>query len=286
MADFNGDGIPDIVTSNRGDNTVSVLLGNGDGTFEPQETFPTGKTPRTVAVGDFNGDGNVDIVTANLGDDTASVLLGRGDGTFSFGAHRPPRLPRLRPFQVVVADLTGNGIPDIITANRPRQQRERASGQPRRLVPDQGDLSPRATGPFSVAVADLNGDGIPDIVTANYDGADVSVLLGNGDGTFQPYYDLPAGSDPYDVKVADLTGDGIARHRRHQQERQHRRRAPGQGQRHLRAHGDLPGRLRALRGRGGRPDRQRHSRPRRQPLQRHRGGRAFGQRQRYVSARA
>ena len=119
VADFNGDGIPDIVTSNRGDNTVSVLLGNGDGTFEPQETFPTGKTPRTVAVGDFNGDGQVDIVTANLGDDTASVLLGNGDGTFSFGAQQSAPAPPLAPFQVVVADLTGDGIPDIITANRP-----------------------------------------------------------------------------------------------------------------------------------------------------------------------
>ncbi len=99
MADFNGDGIPDIVTSNRGDNTVSVLLGNGDGTFGPQETFPTGKTPRAVAVGDFNGDGQVDIVTANLGDDTASVLLGKGDGTFSFGAQQSapaPPWPRSR----------------------------------------------------------------------------------------------------------------------------------------------------------------------------------------------
>ena len=119
VADFNGDGTPDVVTSNRGANTVSVLMGNGDGTFGPEETFPTGKTPRTVAVGDFNGDGQVDIVTSNLGDDTATVLLGRGDGTFSFGSQQAAPAPPLAPFQVVVADLTGNGIPDIITANRP-----------------------------------------------------------------------------------------------------------------------------------------------------------------------
>ena len=209
MADFNGDGVPDIVTSNRGDNTVSVLLGNGDGTFGPEATFPTGKTPRTVAVGDFNGDGQVDIVTANLGDDTASVLLGRGDGTFSFGAQKAAPAPPLAPFQVVVADVNGDGIPDIITANRPDNSVSVLLGNP------DGSFQTKETyatdrSPFSVAVADLNGDGIPDIVTANYDGADVSVLLGNGDGTFQPYYDLPAGSDPYDVKVADLSGDGIA----------------------------------------------------------------------------
>ncbi len=209
VADFNGDGVPDIVTSNRGDNTVSVLLGNGDGTFEPQETFPTGKTPRWVAVGDLTGNGQVDIVTANLGDDTASVLLGNGDGTFSFGTQQSVPAPPLAPFQVVVADVNGDGIPDIITANRPDNSVSVLLGN------RDGSFQTKQTyatdrSPFSVAVADVNGDGIPDIVTANYDGADVSVLLGKGDGTFQPYFNLPAGSDPYDVKVADLAGDGKA----------------------------------------------------------------------------
>ncbi len=208
IAEFNGDGIPDIVTSDRGGNTVSVLLGNGDGTFGPQETFPTGRTPRAVAVGDFNGDGQVDIVTANLGDDTATVLLGNGDGTFSFGAQQSAPAAPLAPFQVVVADLTGDGIPDIVTANRPDNSVSVLLGN------RDGSFQTKETyatgpGPFSVAVADLTGDGIPDIVTANYEGASVSVLLGNGDGTFRPYFDLPAGSDPYDVKVANLTGDGI-----------------------------------------------------------------------------
>ncbi len=208
VADFNGDGIPDIVTSNRGDNTVSVLLGNGNGTFEPQETFPTGRTPRTVAVGDFTGNGQVDIVTANLGDNTATVLLGNGDGTFSFGAQQSAPSPPLAPFQVVVADLTGDGIPDIITANRPDNSVSVLLGNPDGSFQTK-EIYPTGDGPFSVAVADLTGDGIPDIVTANYEGASVSVLLGNGDGTFKPYYNLQAGSDPYDVKVADLTGDGI-----------------------------------------------------------------------------
>jgi hypothetical protein len=207
MADFNGDGNLDVVTSNRGDNTVSVLLGKGDGTFLPEETLPTGRTPRTVAVGDLTGRGQVDIVTANLGDDTASVLLGNGDGTFSFAARQSAPAAPLAPFQVVVADLTGDGIPDIITANRPDNSVSVLLGN------RDGSFQTKETystgvGPFSVAVADLTGDGIPDIVTANYEGADVSVLLGNGDGTFQPAFNIPAGSDPYDVKVADLAGDG------------------------------------------------------------------------------
>jgi hypothetical protein len=208
LTDFNGDGIPDVVTANRGDNTVSVLLDQGDGTFAPEVTYPTGKTPRAVAVGDLTGDGRPDIVVANLGDDSASVLLGRGDGTFSFGAQQSAPAPPVAPFQVVVADVNGDGIPDIVTANRPDNSVSVLLGN------RDGSFQTKETfatdrSPFSVAVADINGDGIPDILTANYDGADVSVLLGNGDGTLKPAENLPAGSAPYNVKVADLNGDGI-----------------------------------------------------------------------------
>jgi FG-GAP-like repeat/Bacterial pre-peptidase C-terminal domain len=207
-ADLNNDGIPDFVTANRGDNTESVLLGNGDGTLKPYEVVPTGNTARGIAVADFNGDGKVDFVNANLGDNTATVLLGNGDGTVSTGAHQVVPASNLRPFQEVVADVNGDGIPDIITANRSDNSVSVLLGN------RDGSFQTRetfATGrlPISVAVADLNGDGKPDIVTANYTGSNVSVLFGNGDGTFQTHVDLPAGNACYDVKVADLNGDGI-----------------------------------------------------------------------------
>jgi len=208
VADLNGDGIPDIITANRGDNTLSVLLSTGSGSFAPQQVIPTGDTPRGIAVADFNGDGNVDVVNANQGDDTATVLLGNGDGTLSLGTQQSVPASNLRPFQVVVADVNRDGIPDIITANRSDNSVSVMLGN------RDGSFQTKetfATGrlPISVAVADLNGDGIPDIVTANYTGSNVSVLLGNGDGTFQPPEDLPAGNACYDVKVADLNGDGI-----------------------------------------------------------------------------
>ena len=217
VADLNGDGIARHHLVNAVADDVSVLMGNGNGTFQPaqnykvgsnpirwrwptstetasptssrptaattpsacflakarhlraQETFPTGNDPRTVAVGDFTGDGQVDIVTSNLGDDTASVLLGRGDGTFSFGAQQSAPSAPLAPFQVVVADLTGDGIPDIITANRPDNSVSVLLGNPDGSFQTK-ETYPTGQGPFSVAVADLTGDGIPDIVTANYGG--------------------------------------------------------------------------------------------------------------------
>ena len=207
IAELDGDGTPDIVVSNRGGNTVSVLLGNGDGTFQPQETFPTGTTPRSVAAAELAPDGPVELLTANLGDDTASILTGRGDGTFSYGAQQTAPAPPLAPFQVVVADLNGDGIPDIVTANRQNSSVSVLLGN-RDGSFQTKETFPTGQGPFSVAIADLTGDGIPDIITGNYESATVSVLLGNGDGTFKPFFNLQAGSDPYDVKVADLTGDG------------------------------------------------------------------------------
>ena len=206
-ADFNGDGRPDFVTSNRGDNTVTVLLGNGDGTLQTKQVYTTGKTPRGVTVGDFNGDGFPDIATANQGDNTASILLGRGDGTFSSGTTQTPPAPSLRPHEVAIADLNGDGRPDIVTANRPDNSVSVL------LSSAGGAFQPRQTfgtdrAPMSVAIGDFNGDGKPDLATANYEGSSSSVLLGNGDGTFQPTRNIPVGSAAYGVTIADIDGDG------------------------------------------------------------------------------
>ena len=82
MADFNGDGKNDLVTADESDATASVLLGNGNGTFQARQYLRHGKQPDSVAVGDFNGDGKSDLATADNSDNTASVLLGNGNGTF------------------------------------------------------------------------------------------------------------------------------------------------------------------------------------------------------------
>ncbi len=225
VADLDGDGIPDIITANRGryrnpGDTVSVLLGNGDGTFRPQQTFQVGPYPDAVAVADLTGDGKPDIITANGGSgfnpgDTVSVLPGNGDGTF-----RPQQTFQVGayPSALVVADLTGDGKADVITANAGSFT---TFGGTVSVLLNNGHGSfptpqtyPVGPGADAVAVADLNGDGIADLVTANsysgnsYSGT-VSVLWGNGDGTFQPQQTLPVGSSPSAVAVADFNGDGI-----------------------------------------------------------------------------
>jgi len=81
--DFNGDGKKDLAVAGAGSGVVSILLGNGDGTFQPHVDYAAGAFPCFLAVADFNGDGKLDLVTTNAGDNTVSILLGKGDGTFS-----------------------------------------------------------------------------------------------------------------------------------------------------------------------------------------------------------
>ena len=115
LADLNGDGWVDIVTASWTPNSVSVLLGNGDGTFASQATFAVGSSPNSVALADLNGDGQVDIVTANRNSSNVSVLLGNGDGTF---AAQATFTVGSQPWSVALADLNGDGQVDIVTTNK------------------------------------------------------------------------------------------------------------------------------------------------------------------------
>jgi hypothetical protein len=208
-ADFNGDGKLDLVTANGGGgsgNTVSVLLGNGAGSFGAARPFTVGTGPISVAAADFNGDGKLDLVTANRADNTVSVLLGNGDG--SFGAASPFTVGT-NPTSVAAADFNGDGKLDLVTANR----RDNTVS----VLLGNGDGSFGAASPFtvgtnptSVSAADFNGDGKLDLVTANYGNASgntVSVLLGNGAGSFGAASPFRVGTGPWDVAAADFNGD-------------------------------------------------------------------------------
>ncbi len=228
-ADLNGDGKLDLVIANAAANNISVLLGNGDGTFQAARTYATGAAPQSSAVGDLNGDGKLDLVTANEGDNTVSVLLGNGDGTFQAAKGYAVGA---QPVSVAVGDFDGK--PDIVTAN---QGSDSVS-----LLPGNGDgtfATAQTAGTFgapaaSVAVGDFNGDGKLDLAATTrgtdgfwggyyssyyYSGNSpaVTVLLGNGNGTFatgisytlpSPFEVPPSSYAPPSVAAADLTGDG------------------------------------------------------------------------------
>ncbi len=206
VADLNGDGKLDLVVENSGSNTVSVLLGNGDGTFKPAVNYATGADPWSLQIGDVNGDGKLDIVTCNESASTVSVLLGNGDGTFqpavnyTTGSGTSPECMRL-------GDLTGDGSLDIVTAN--------AGTNNISVLRNNGDgtfatpvMYSTATHPTSIAIGDLNGDGKQDVVTANYETNNVSVLMGNGDGTFKAAVNYTCGATPQTVELADCNNDG------------------------------------------------------------------------------
>jgi hypothetical protein len=210
VADVNNDGIPDLVTADHEGNNVSVLLGNGDGTFQAARNFATGNGPQVVRVGDFNGDGIPDLVTAETGSNTVSVLLGNGDGSFqapisqSVGHH---------PYFMAPGDFDGDGRLDLAVVNYRDGDLLILLGNGDGTFRPGPDY-PVGFAPTSVVAADLQGDGRLDLVVTNKgdpygNGGVVSVFAGNGDGTFQAPVSYAAGLLPWSVAVADFNGDGV-----------------------------------------------------------------------------
>jgi hypothetical protein len=197
--DLNNDGYPDLVVANSGDNTVSVLLGKGDGSFQAQVTYPTGSGPYSVAVGDFNGDGFPDLAVANFSDNTVSILLGKGDGTFQA---QKTYATGGAPNSVVSGDFNGDGNLDLAVANNTDGTVSILLGNGDGTFQTQRTFA-TGSGPTSIVVSDFNLDGAPDLAVTNYNDDTVSVLLGNGDGTFATQVTYATGKNPISAAVYD-----------------------------------------------------------------------------------
>ena len=204
LADVNGDGRPDLVTTNRDANTASVRLNAGAGVFSPKTDYPTGAGPLSVALADLNGDGRLDLVTANFFANTASVLLGTGAGTFGPKTDYPAGTGSL---SVALADVNGDGRPDLATANAFANTASVLLGTGAGVFGPKTDY-PTGAAPYGVALADVNGDGRPDLVTVNTDANTASVRLNAGAGVFGAKTDYPTGVGPFSAALADVNGDG------------------------------------------------------------------------------
>ena len=222
VADFNGDGNPDVVASSRNSSTATVMLGDGKGNLGRPANFLVGATPVAVIAGDYNHDGKPDFITSNSGSDTISVFLGAGNGGFQvergFGA-------ATRADQVILADFNEDGLPDIVTAN-PGLDSFNGNTASVLISRKGGGVAQTqtiqvGTNPLSVVAGDFNNDGHLDLVVANsgtpnsLGTGNLSIILGNGDGTFQTPSTFkiiqPPGNfarNPNFLAAADFNRDG------------------------------------------------------------------------------
>ncbi len=210
----------DLVIANASSNTVSVLLGNGDGTFTeaPGSPFATGVQPRAVVVADFNGDGKLDFAVANSGDSTISTFQGNGDGTFTEFPNSPFKLaaPEQGPVAMITGNFVNRGTKDLAIANETTNNVAILSASGDSTFSGtfaEANGSPIAVGrqPVAIAGGDLNADGIVDLAVVNQTDNTVTVLLNNGDGTFTPAAGspLPTSATPSGVAIADFTQDRL-----------------------------------------------------------------------------
>jgi hypothetical protein len=219
MADFNGDGKPDLATDDWQNNRVTVLFNDGKGGFlSPGVSFPVGKMPYyKLRAADLNKDGRADIVTTNFEGGNVTILHADGKGTFKEPKGSPFEANK-QPFGVAIGDLNGDGNPDLAVGHYSGHITD-TSGDRMSILLGAGDGTFRLAwsqlvpgkAPTIAAIGDCNGDGIADVVFGNYGKASVTVVLGSRrEFLLAPGSPLSVGSKPSGIAVGDLNGDGKA----------------------------------------------------------------------------
>jgi hypothetical protein len=220
VGELNGDDHLDLAVANGGNSSITLLLGDGTGSFA-ETSFDVGYRPGAIEIGDFDGDGAADLVTSGPEPDGVSIMLGDGGGTFGTPSHF---VVGHAPVSIAIGHLDGDGATDLAVANQLSNDVSILLGDGAGSFERAGEL-PVGSVPSSVVIGDFDGDGANDVAAANHGpcpsvppychftpapGSDnsVSVLLGDGSGGFGEATNFDVAEGPTSVAIADLDDDG------------------------------------------------------------------------------
>ncbi|MDB4953681.1 MAG: Tryptophan synthase alpha chain [Myxococcales bacterium] len=218
IADFNRDGIADVITADYHGNSVSILLGTGTGatySLTARSSYPTvtGAETSNLATGDLNGDAILDVIATNPQRSSVSVFIGRADGTLSPAINVAcGTAGNCEPYSVAIGDFDGNGTNDAAIAdNRSGTIYIKLGNGDGTFHPGPSQPMVDGTSPYNLVTRDMDLDGNLDLVVANRDSDNVSVLLGHGNGNFGQALVSSTGPNtgPYSVAVTDFNLDGV-----------------------------------------------------------------------------
>jgi hypothetical protein len=227
FGDFSVTGNLDLAVVSQQPGMLSILNGYSNGYFIPGPSYPARNSPSGIIAADFTGSGQLDLAITNSSDNTLTIFMANGPGSFRLGS--TISLPDLYPTGLVAADFNGDGKIDLAVVNScgtgnggcfPQAGPIQAQGTVSILLGN-GDgtftLTPASlttrlfarTGPRAIAAADFDRDGFIDLVVANESDHELTVFMGNGDGTFIPAFNSPiTGTSPSGLVLGDFNGDG------------------------------------------------------------------------------